>query len=441
MSYYIATKYNKLLTKIQRSFYSLSYNFPFIFRLLYGYSPSLYAQLRSAYSLSKCSITLPEFIREIKSLAIYNYSSYFSFDETFYLNIHEDVEAEVKKRTFYSGYVHFLLHGQSEGRIVNDRYLYDQYSLTASWSTISDASLQSLTTLARNNDYLKGSIKFDSSKGSDRCLYAYYPHLERELFYAGYTSYSNYLSSLSAHFDHFIILVTESADINIDSTLLSRFFKSYEVVRMGLNCSHVLPLPSLIFTFDAQTTTIAFETHFVEFRHLITYYCQDYEAGFCAFSDHYISCIKSLTLPIRYVVSTPVLLSYLQTYTGSSPQKVHTIAPSISRLDISLKRSNKILFYYRPEDHNARNLPVEIINSDKKISNTLSGYEFILIGTVGPSYSMPIGNNRLSVLSKLSKNEYQNVLREADLVVSLIYRLSPWSHCIPISNLWYPYYY
>lgn len=425
MNKHIAQPQFKFSSAFQSKIYIYTKYFPFVFKFLYGYSRKLFFQLESAFKFSDSNISFGKFIHEMNKLKILNQSDYFDFDEDFYLLCHNDVAVKVTSYNVFSGYVHYLLHGRSEGRIYSDSYLNKCYSITPSASKISEHALQGLISAVTKTKPFEDTIQIDSSLNSKRCLYAYYPHLQNDLFYAGYTSYSKYLRSLSSHYDHVTILVTETLVDNMDCSLLANFFESFNVIHVSSHSDHKLPPPSIVFTFDAKTTFSAYEFHFASYRNRIIYFCQDYEAGFYAYGDQYIACLKVLTLPIKYVISTPVLLSHLQRYTGADPFKVHTIAPKIAKLNISLKRSRKILFYYRPEKHNLRNLPSNITNAVKKLSTTLSGYEFILIGTVGISFSMNLLNNRLSVVSKLSGDDYLALLRDVDLVVSLIYNYHP----------------
>ncbi|WP_342230520.1 glycosyltransferase, partial [Yersinia enterocolitica] len=84
-----------------------------------------------------------------------------------------------------------------------------------------------------------------------------------------------------------------------------------------------------------------------------------------------------------------------------------------------------IFFYFRPEKFNSRNMPEVILTTVEQFCKKHSGYEIFLVGTVDTSYSIKIHNTDVTVLSKLPKKEYIDLLASCDVVIALIYSAHP----------------
>nr|WP_038892271.1 glycosyltransferase [Yersinia enterocolitica] len=70
-------------------------------------------------------------------------------------------------------------------------------------------------------------------------------------------------------------------------------------------------------------------------------------------------------------------------------------------------------------------MPEVILTTVEQFCKKHSGYEIFLVGTVDTSYSIKIQNTDVTVLSKLPKKEYIDLLASCDVVIALIYSAHP----------------
>lgn len=100
-----------------------------------------------------------------------------------------------------------------------------------------------------------------------------------------------------------------------------------------------------------------------------------------------------------------------------------TMTPTIDEL--ANRKKNRMLIYLRPEDHAKRNLfeiaVLVLRDAAKKGAFDVGEWEFVGVGTLGPSYELPINDkHKVSIISKMPADDYAKALTEFDLGLSLM---------------------
>ena len=117
-------------------------------------------------------------------------------------------------------------------------------------------------------------------------------------------------------------------------------------------------------------------------------------------------------------------VSFQHALTPTSPPSVEAMAE---------RKTRKLLFYGRPEGHARRNLfEIGILGLKVAINEGLfdCNWEFCGVGTLGPEYTVDLGNGHTMMLSgTLPQSDYGLALREFDIGLSLM--LAPHPSILP----------
>jgi glycosyltransferase involved in cell wall biosynthesis len=101
--------------------------------------------------------------------------------------------------------------------------------------------------------------------------------------------------------------------------------------------------------------------------------------------------------------------------------------------DLAARRSRRLLFYARPEDHAARNMfELGVLAlSEAVATGALSGWELHGAGTVGRAAAVPLGGGAvLEMLPRSDQRSYAELLRAHDVGLALMY--TPHPSLVPI---------
>lgn len=370
-------------------------------------------QLRDAHSHSSyLDMPFKQFIREVRRLALKNEGE-IDFDEPFYLTANSDVAKAVASGGFPCGYIHFCLHGQNEVRHWSTRHVTRVCGLAPNVSEglakpVNDRPLPSY------GPCLSGLPSSDES-----FLLVFLPHLHDNLFFAGYSSFFNDLSTI---FDRFYRIAVVVAAPGFNPKLATRFCKRIEVLAAS-DLNLLQKRPDLVFCFDSETFYMAKEV-FGDLDRTI-YYCQDFEAGFYPYGSLFTRAEGAVAQSRNIVLSTVLLKEFMDERKLLSAPRVFVTSPKIEILDVAPEKTKRLFFYFRPEVFNTRNMPELIMGAVESFCRKHQGFEIFLVGTVDTCYSRKLHGTDIVVIRKLPKDQYVRLLTSCDVVVSLIYSAHP----------------
>ncbi|EGQ9612952.1 hypothetical protein V9N49_003305 [Vibrio cholerae] len=339
-----------------------------------------------------------------------------NFNEVFYLNSNADVKKAVENGTIPCGYIHYLTMGYSEARLysTNDIYKYCNLGPSIGHGIFVPAN-------AKPKPRYKPTLSYLPESNNCLVLAIFVSYLEESLFFAGYKSFFHDMKETMSLFDAIFIIVTNGEG---EPGLLNEFSDNIKVISLE-RVQEIEVLPDLIYTFDTETFFQATDIFGDSGR--IVYYCQDYEAGFFPFGSLYARSQAAIFRSKNIVFSTGFLKDYVRAKgILCNNTNVFVSAPIISPIEgVDSKKRRCIFFYFRPEPFNSRNMPEDILSAVNSFCLEHNGYKLFLIGTVATNYSFNINGNEVIVLSKLSSGSYIKLMKEVDLVVSLIYSAHP----------------
>jgi O-antigen biosynthesis protein len=340
------------------------------------------------------------------------------FDEDYYLDANPDVKLGVENGSFPCGYIHYLLHGHLESRPYSSKLIQRLFNIKPQFGK----------ELFKPTPFYSMHYEPDLSNldvhSSKKTLLIFIPYLKKELFFAGYTAFFNDINTIFPLFDEVNICVS---NLDVDSSLLYEYGTNINVDTYS-NLKLTKYRPDLIYSFDSETFHQAIDVF--SDKGDIIYYCQDDEAGFHPFGTLFVRSRKANILAKNCVFSTKMLFDYFSD--NGFIDKIgnyHISAPKIDiieqhRIKVSSKRK-KIFFYYRPEAFNSRNLDRMIADAIFRLSKESVEFDAFLVGGVETSFSQRFVNINVTVINKLPKEKYFELLMSCDLCVAMIYSAHP----------------
>lgn len=374
---------------------------------------SIEANRKEAYKLSSYTDkSFKEFNDAIDKL-IKGEKCFIDFDEEFYLHEWKDVFEAVANGAYECGYIHFCISGQFDlNRTWSNTLLKKKFGLK---SKIGDGLFKP-TNL---NGFKKYQPDLSNLAETNSRLVIIIPYLQDLLFFAGYKSFFDDMTTIYNLFDNIDIIVTQD-NYNPDLVEYGKYNISIRSLKeiQGINSK-----PTLIISFDYETFHIAKDI-FNDLERTI-YYCQDIEAGFNALGSLYVRASQAIYQAKNLVLSTEILKTYLHEHKLISAGSIYVTAPVINSFEVNEQKNKKLFFYFRPEIFNSRNLSQHIMEAVETFCSENSGYDIYLMGTVDTCYSYVLNDNNIMIISKLQKEQYLEVISLCDLVVSLIYSAHP----------------
>ncbi|STX50212.1 Rhamnan synthesis protein F [Legionella busanensis] len=336
------------------------------------------------------------------------------FDEKFYLSAHKDVAEAVLNKSIPYGYIHYCLKGKEEGRVWSNNQLKHTFAMEPHYPKgffspvniySSDAQPKSLPILPESN------VPF---------LLVLFSHLQDDIFYGGYTAFFTDFLPVFGQFKK-IILSVEAEVFNPE--LAKRYASHIEVIHQSelgtLNCT-----PTLIICFNCDLFHRALRL----FKNpgKIIYYCQEFEACAHPLGDRYIEVERAIYKAQNIILSTEILKKYLISRNLiTEDKKLYITSPKIEPIDVIQEKKKKLFFYFRPERFNLRNLSNLLRETAEEFCKKHRGYTIYMVGTVNTRYSYEVNGTQIFVLSKLSKQQYFDLIASCDVVISMIYAAHP----------------
>jgi O-antigen biosynthesis protein len=388
-----------------------------MFKKLFGAKPhssGIAHQLQVAYEHSpQRDMPFAEFEKEVRQLAQDN-TGVLDFDEEFYLSCNADVREQVVKGQIFCGYVHFCLFGQREPRLWSTRYLRQHFGIAPHYP---DGLLEPVN-IRPLNAY--GPDLSELPTPPAPMLVVMVSYLHEDLFFAGYAGFFTDLKPVFARFARIVVAVVQPG---YNPALALKYDRRIEVVPTT-DLATLGYKPDLIFCFDTETFFMSKQIY----RNLdkTVYYCQDFEAGFFPSGSYFIRAETAVAESRNIVLSTGMLRNFLdQRKLLAVGARVHVTAPHIEPVAVTSQKTKKLFFYFRPERFNTRNMPEVVMEGVQAFCRKHTGYEIIMGGTVATNFSMRLNGTNVSVISKLPKEKYLQMLAECDVVVAFIYSAHP----------------
>ena len=370
-------------------------------------------QFREAHNRSSyLEMPFKHFIREVMSLTQKKQGE-IDFDELFYLSANSDVEQAVASGSCLYGYIHFCMYGQYDNRPWSTRYLERVSGLAPNMPKGLAAPVNSAPLK------IYGPDLSNLQRGDESLLFIFLPHLQDNLFFAGYSGFFNDLSKIFDQFSRIVVLVLAS---EVNPQLAKRYCNRIEVIAES-DLMQIQKRPDIVFCFNSDTFYMA-KNIFGNLDRTI-YYCQDFEAGFYPYGTQFARAEGAVAQSHNIVLSTLLLKEFMEERKLLSAPRVFVTSPSIEILDVEPEKTKKIMFYFRPEVFNTRNMPELIMSVIEPFCLKHQGYEIFLVGSVDTSYSRKVYGTDVVILSKLPKEQYNSLLKSCDVVVAFIYSAHP----------------
>ncbi|WP_131782175.1 rhamnan synthesis F family protein [Legionella gresilensis] len=375
--------------------------------------PFLYLE-KSVYERSDYKyLGLLKFQHELHKL-IKGEQSLIDFNEEFYLAAYPDVAKSVASRKIPCGYIHYCLNGKDEGRIWSNNQLQKNFSVMPNYPT---------GLFAPKNIYASFT-KYKAlpalAKSKEPFLLILFSHLQEDIFYGGYTAFFNDFAPIFTQFKK-IVLSVECEEFT--PSLATRYAEHIEVIHES-ELKDLDYAPTLIICFNHYLFHKASRL-FNDVNKTI-YYCQEFEACDYPLSEKYIEVEKAIYSARNLILSTEILKRYLVNKNlVTEDKRIFITSPKIEPISALEKKTKKLFFYFRPECFNLRNLSNLLRETAEAFCMKHQDYTIYMVGTVDTRYSYEVNGTQIYVLSKLSKQEYVDLLSSCDVVVSMIYSAHP----------------
>ena len=337
------------------------------------------------------------------------------FDEDFYLAVNDDVATAVRSGDFTSGYEHFQIHGEGEGRVWSNRTGLATFDRQAGFGSGIYYPETMRNFFARRA--WKPTLSGHRAHGQ---LLILVPHLRTELFYAGYSSFFAECAGVAQDFSDVKVVCIDN---KIAPGILDAYLPDALVVSARDMGDEPLDEPDLVITFDGNTTLIACDD--LGLRARTIYYCQDFESGFHPYGLAFTRALRALHLCDNLVISTPQLRDFLDSRGLLTAREVCVTVPKVTKLASRPTVSRRIFVYFRPEYFNTRNMADYLLPKILQFCDANTGYEFFLVGTVATDLAFTYEGNSIVVLSKLDFEDYEDIVMSSEVAISMIYSAHP----------------
>ncbi len=335
------------------------------------------------------------------------------FDESFYKACHADVEKAILEGEVISGYEHYVLHGKNENRLWSSTAIQKRFGIKSHYpiGEFAPTNMKHTTNVEKRLQNL--------SSGDESYILILISHLQKEVFYAGYTAFFEDFTSVFRSFKKVVLAVENDP------------FEP-ELARKYSDKIQVLSLASVYDSSSKPDVVVFLSTHLMDHARNFNpdlestiYYCLEFEAGFFPYGVEYISAERAIAMTPNLIINTGLLKEDLVQRGLISDNRIFVTSPEIKPFNVAAERSNRLFFYYRPERFNTRNLPELIWESVHDFCSSNSGFELFLLGTVDTRFSFTLNGNDVYILNKLPYNQYIEIVVTCDVAVALIYSSHP----------------
>lgn len=340
-------------------------------------------------------------------------NSEIDFDEDFYLNVNLDVKHFINIGAVECGFIHYCLNGKSENRIWSNNRLTGKFKLQPHYPVgrFKPVNIQ------KKHDYKVQQLLLPDSPGPFLLILT--GELQKDLFFAGYKTFFDDFITVFQKFEKIVVAVNQQ---HFEPELITHYSDRIEVIHQS-QLPDLKNTPDVIISYNHHETLKAFSLFGKPER--VVYYCQEYESGFYPYGTNFIEAERALVKTHNLIISTVLFKNFLEDKRLIMAKNVFITSPVIEALDVLPGKSKKLFFYFRPENFHSRNIPEIIWEAVNEFCNRHTGYELYLAGTIETRFSFEINNNEVYVLSKLSKEDYFNLLKSCDLAVAFIWSAHP----------------
>jgi hypothetical protein len=155
------------------------------------------------------------------------------------------------------------------------------------------------------------------------------------------------------------------------------------------------------------------------------HYCLESDEVFHLPGPLQLRCQRSIYKSRHLVIHSGLLARYLESRGYLHPEVLLHLAPANIKYISGIQPNNAdrtLFFYFRPEQHNLRNMAAEVWAAAETFAKRHAGegWTMYLMGTVGTNLSKVVAGNDLIVLSKLPMATYQAIISRARAAVALI---------------------
>jgi hypothetical protein len=387
------------------------------------------------------------------------------FDEDFYVMYYADVQKYKRERVIPSGYYHYVILGQAEGR----QPTYNSALLLK--AKLGDAADPVGTTnIVRINDRLK-PIELRINAERKRCLNIFVPTLDGDLMFGGYIAFLHFLCRIAESGHRLRFIIREDPYGSRDWFFKGienrprwlKAFKDQEVIN-ATNPEEAIEFSKddLCIAYSAWTMFDASAVAKNLACKMVIFFIQEYEPIFHENNSFNFMMASVYSLPHLPIFNSSLLKDFfLQNKIGvfsaeednpPPPKKFFSktninnslreiekkylcFEHAITSVDLdyaaltSAGRAKRLICYARPEKHAGRNLfEVCILALREAIERGVftGDWEFFGIGSLGTDYELDIGPGRtIKILSRMSQNEYETFLKSFDVGISLMWAPHP----------------
>lgn len=382
------------------------------------------------------------------------------FSELGYLDTHRDVLDAVRQGTIVSGFDHYC---QTSNREIRATISHLEYSERLRKQEAEEVSVAERESRKRHLEWnIPGichpkaldsinSMSFFLDRinvritGNEPGLLVLVPNFMPEILFGGYLAFFDFLTRLKAKTElPFRLLVVNGQDHSRHTSSL---------FRMGESHPEILGLFESIHKFDNRreveisagyrVVSYATELHYIahsiceKINSLPIFFIQEYEPDFHSSCDIGTFIKNSYSLPHCAVFNSERLVQYMKKHTAiggmGKSYRYAIIENAIRQIEKERtdfltahkeKSRSRLIFYARPERHADRNHFGTFIMALRSAVNQGvfdENWEFIGVGSLDFNGNIPLGfEHEMKIITKLPKDEYEDLLLTGDIGVSLI---------------------
>ncbi len=364
------------------------------------------------------------------------------FDEDFYLQYYEDVFSAKQTRTLPSGYAHFVLNGENEGRLPrHDLKLCLARKLGA---LAVPSGIQHETALASKFR----PVLFQSDPAKPPTLNVFIPSLDPDIMFGGYVAFLQFLCRVAEQGTPLRFIVSEDGQSNrrwFSERISERWrtaFAESEFLNASQSDQQVISgnRKDICIAYSAWTAHLASAYAKNLNSKKIIYFIQEDERIFHENNSLHFFVSGAYDLDYAAIFNSVALENYFRehkvgVFARETGQKnfltfEHAIPIARPNIDAMRNKGHKKLFVYcRPEGHAGRNLFEVCVMTlrrcvEKKILD--SSWELIGLGSMGYEGEIDLGAGvKLLIRSRVDQAEYEGLIQSFDVGLSLMWAPHP----------------
>lgn len=365
-----------------------------------------------------------------------------AFDEDFYLSYYEDVQAAKEAGAIPSGFAHFMLNGEMEGRLPAhdlNRCLKGKLGVLAE-----PVSLQNEPALERK--FRRPLMKLNPRK--KWALNVFVPSLDPDIMFGGYIAFLHFLCRASEQGTQLRFIVTEDGQSNrawFLRNIRERWRNAFENAEFCNVARDVIPViectpDDICIAYSAWAAFLAddFAKSIGERKFL--YFIQEDERIFHCNNALHFFVSGAYRLNHAAIFNTSVLTDHFRSarlgvFASKAEEGPHVTfehAIGAVRPDIDTLRGKKrkrLFVYSRPEGHAGRNLfeiCVMVLRRCVEAGILDDSWDIVGVGSMGVEGEVELGPDvKLEIRSRVEQGSYERLLQSFDVGISLMWAPHP----------------